>query len=167
MAKEKDTNPVWRFRLTEKIAQYKQVSLVENIDFWQSQSKYWFYGYKTHKELKAEIWGKKVNLALLIAPENTPREALPLALKHSEEGRQALLSPEQKEQIVQLESRIKTLKEMLPSPPDEELERQYWTLLDPQKFTTAYLKAAAIWNSPDLEEETEKSSGKSVLNGYL
>lgn len=153
MGKEKEKEPVWTFRLTHKIAQYKQISLVEHIVFWSSQSKHWFYGYKTPKELKAKIWGKRVNLMLLIAPPNTPRESLPLAFNTPDERQTVKLSPKQKEQILQLESKIEALRKNCVPLPDKELENQYWKHIDPQKFVTAYQKAALIWTHPNLELE--------------
>lgn len=163
MKKEKDKKPTWTFHLTDQIAQLKRISLVENIVFWSSQSKYWFYGYKTDTNLNAEIWGEKANLAILISPPNTPRESFPIEFDYPEEVQTEKLSLEQKEQLRQLKSKIKLLEKSLPPPPTKEMELQYWTNLNPQKFTETYMKAAAIWGDPKLEIEAKCHQASTLL----
>lgn len=51
----------WKFRVKDKIANLSVVALEERVQFSLEQMKLWFYGYKTLKDYKATIWGKKVD----------------------------------------------------------------------------------------------------------
>lgn len=142
---------VWRFRLPDKIAGLSQFSLEEDTAFWTEQMKLWFYGYKTSKDYKATIWGKKVNFSFSISPSGTPTEQFPVIPAPQKKKRTVSLPLEKQAYVDQLKAKIKELKDRLPEQPDEAMERRYWDYLDPQSFIGAMHRAVIAWNNKETD----------------
>lgn len=149
MIDQQDTTNVWRFRLTDKIANLSQISITENTEFWLESMKLWFYGYKTSKDYKAALWGKKVNFSLSIAPPGTPTDQFLAAPKPQKKKRSAPLPPEQQAYVDSLKVKIKELKKHLPELPNEAMEKRYWDYLDRESFIDNLQHAAAIWDNKE------------------
>lgn len=159
-----NNKPVWRFRLPDKIAGLSQFSLEENSAFWLEQARSWFYGYKTSKDYKATIWGKKVDFSFTIAPPGTPTERFPVSPAPKKKKRPVSLPPEQQAYVDQLQIKIKELKDRMPEPPDEAFEQRYWNHIDQQCFNGAMQRAIVAWNNTETDMPVRcREAGESLI----
>lgn len=144
-----DGNEVtWKFRLLEPIAGILQVSLQENISFWSHVIKFWFYGYKTPKDLKARIWGRKVDMSLCIAPLGTPVEKHPISpLEGYMKKRTPPVAVEKQAYLEELQDKLQTLKESSPAPIAD--QNIYWQYIEQESFVEACKQTITFWNHPE------------------
>ena len=151
MGNGEDKTNVWKFRLTDKIANISQVSIEEKTEFWLESMKLWFYGYKTSKDYKVTIWGRKVDFSFSIAPVGMPTDYPPVIAAPQKKKRTTSLPPEQRAYVNSLKVKIKELKEHLPELPDEAMEKRYWDYLDRQSFIDNLQCAAVAWDNKEAD----------------
>ncbi len=165
MENKPDNANVWKFRLKDKIANISHVSLKEDVWFSPEHMKLWFYGYRTSKDYKASIWGKKTDFSFSIAPPGTPADKLPEAPPVRRKA--AKLSPKRQACIDSLKLKIKELKARLPKLPDEEMENRYWDYLDRQSFMDSLQSAAAVWDNKESDIPVKCFETGKRLTGML
>lgn len=139
----------WKFRLPEPMASITQITLCENINFWMEQRKYWFYGYKTSKNLKAVVWDRKVSLLLVLVPSGSPIEKAPIAPIPPPQPKRSKLTPERQKQLDELETKLAALKATLPPPLAD--ESVYWNHIDPEVFVGSFEQLVLTWNNRQME----------------
>lgn len=139
---------IWKFRLTEPLAGISQIPLQEHISFWSEVMKFWFYGYNTPKDLKARIWGRKVDMSLSVAPLGTPVEKMPLGPQKIDITKKVSNVPiEKRAYLEELQERLRGLKEKIPSPVAD--ENAYWKYIEPESFVGACKQTITFWNHPE------------------
>ena len=158
----------WKFRVKDKIANLSVVAVEEREQFSLEQMKLWFYGYKTLKDYKATIWGKKVDFSFSIAPSGTPAEQCPVApAPQKKKKKTASLSPKQEAYVASLKTQVKELEERLPALPDEAMEKRYWDYLDGRFFNETLQHAAAIWDNKEAETPVKCREAGECLSKLL